>query len=128
MSSTDQNTPTGKPGRRKGKKEKSRKPDQAMSPQPDQPEETIEPIGAIVAPPEPAPVDPAPIEAAPIEAAAAADAAPVGAAEPADVEADGSFKKTITIDREGYATLVIKAVDASGNETVKPVKVFVESL
>ena len=49
-------------------------------------------------------------------------------AEPADVEADGSFKKTITIDREGYATLVIKAVDASGNETVKPVKVFVESL
>ena len=49
-------------------------------------------------------------------------------AEPADVESDGSFKKTITIDREGYATLVIKAVDASGNETVKPVKVFVEAL
>ncbi|MEO8431690.1 MAG: FecR domain-containing protein [Acidobacteriota bacterium] len=49
-------------------------------------------------------------------------------AEPADVESDGSFKKTITIDREGYATLVIKSVDASGNETVKPVKVFVESL
>ena len=49
-------------------------------------------------------------------------------AEPADVEADGSFKKTITIDREGYATLVIKAVDASGNETIKPIKVFVESL
>jgi hypothetical protein len=49
-------------------------------------------------------------------------------AEPADVEPDGSFKKTITIDHEGYATLVIKAVDASGNETVKPVKVFVESL
>ena len=49
-------------------------------------------------------------------------------AEPADVESDGSFKKTITIDREGYATLVIKAVDASGNETVRPVKVFVEAL
>jgi hypothetical protein len=49
-------------------------------------------------------------------------------AEPADVEPDGSFKKTITIDREGYATLLIKAVDAAGNETVKPVKVFVESL
>ncbi len=48
--------------------------------------------------------------------------------EPADVEADGSFKKTISIDREGNATLVIKAVDAAGNETVKPVKVFVESL
>ena len=49
-------------------------------------------------------------------------------AEPADVDSDGTFKKTITIDREGYATLVIKAVDAAGNETVKPVKVFVESL
>lgn len=48
--------------------------------------------------------------------------------EPADVEPDGSFKKTITIDHEGYATLMIKAVDAAGNETVKPVKVFVESL
>ena len=81
MSSTDQNTPTGKPGRRKGKKEKNRKPDQAMSPQPDQPEETIEPIGATVAPPDAAPVEPAPIDAA-----AAADAAPVDAAEPADAE------------------------------------------
>jgi hypothetical protein len=49
-------------------------------------------------------------------------------AEPADVDSDGTFKKTISIDREGYATLVIKAVDAAGNETVKPVKVFVESL
>ena len=49
-------------------------------------------------------------------------------AEPADVEPDGSFKKTITIDREGYATLIIKAVDAAGNETVRPVKVYVESL
>ena len=82
MSSTDQNTPTGKPGRRKGKKEpKSRKPDQAMSPLPDQPEETIEPIGATVTPPDAAPVEPAPVEAA-----AAADAAPVGAEEPADAE------------------------------------------
>ena len=49
-------------------------------------------------------------------------------AEPADVEPDGSFKKTITVEREGYNTLVIKSVDASGNETVKPVRVFVESL
>jgi len=49
-------------------------------------------------------------------------------AEPADVEPDGSFKKTITIEREGYSTLVIKAVDAGGNETVRPVRVFVESL
>ena len=48
--------------------------------------------------------------------------------EPADVAPDGSFKKTVTINREGSATLVVKAVDASGNETVKQVKVFVESL
>ncbi len=49
-------------------------------------------------------------------------------AEPADVESDGSFKKTITIERDGYAALVIKAVDASGNETVRRVRVFVETL
>jgi hypothetical protein len=49
-------------------------------------------------------------------------------AEPADVEADGSFKKTVTVNREGSATLIVKAVDASGNETVRQVKVFVESL
>ncbi len=49
-------------------------------------------------------------------------------AEPADVEPDGSFKKTVTIDREGYATLIVKSVDAAGNETVKPIRVFVESL
>jgi hypothetical protein len=49
-------------------------------------------------------------------------------AEPADVEADGSFKKTVTVNREGSATLIVKAVDASGNETIRQVKVFVESL
>ncbi len=49
-------------------------------------------------------------------------------AEPADVEADGSFKKTVTVNREGTAMLIVKAVDAAGNETVKQVKVFVESL
>jgi hypothetical protein len=48
--------------------------------------------------------------------------------EPADVASDGSFKKTVTINREGYATLVVKAVDAAGNEILKQVKVFVESL
>ena len=77
MSSTDQNTPTGKPVRRKGKKEKNRKPDQATSPQPGLAEQTIAPIGATVAPPDAAPVGPAPVEAT-----AAADAAP----EPADTE------------------------------------------
>jgi hypothetical protein len=49
-------------------------------------------------------------------------------AEPADVENDGSFKKTITIEQEGYAMLVIKSVDAAGNETVRRVRVFVEAL
>ncbi|HTR04671.1 MAG TPA: hypothetical protein VMN82_15905 [Thermoanaerobaculia bacterium] len=49
-------------------------------------------------------------------------------AEPADVEADGSFKKTITIERDGASVLVVKSVDASGNETVRRVRVFVESL
>ena len=49
-------------------------------------------------------------------------------AEPADVETDGSFKKTITIERDGATVLVVKAVDASGNETVRRVRVFVESL
>jgi hypothetical protein len=48
--------------------------------------------------------------------------------ETADVDSDGSFRKTITIDRDGYAMLIVKAIDASGNETVKKVKVFVESL
>ncbi|HSP93288.1 MAG TPA: FecR domain-containing protein [Thermoanaerobaculia bacterium] len=48
--------------------------------------------------------------------------------EPADVDADGSFKKTVTVNREGSAALIVKAVDAAGNETVKQVKVFVESL
>jgi hypothetical protein len=49
-------------------------------------------------------------------------------AEPADVGADGSFKKTVTIERDGYAMLVIKAVDASGNETIRRMRVFVETL
>lgn len=48
--------------------------------------------------------------------------------EPADVAADGSFKKTITIERDGYTMLVIKAVDASGNETIRRMRVFVETL
>ena len=48
--------------------------------------------------------------------------------ETADVDADGSFRKTITIDRDGYAMLIVKAASASGNETVKRLRVFVESL
>jgi hypothetical protein len=48
--------------------------------------------------------------------------------ETADVDADGSFRKTITIDRDGYAMLIVKAADVSGNETVKQIKVFVETM
>jgi len=48
--------------------------------------------------------------------------------ETADVDSDGSFRKTITIDRDGYAMLIVKAADASGNETVRRIKVFVETL
>jgi hypothetical protein len=49
-------------------------------------------------------------------------------ADPADVTTDGSFKKTVTIERDGYAMLVIKAVDPSGNETIRRMRVFVETL
>jgi len=49
-------------------------------------------------------------------------------AEPADVESDGSFKKTVTIEQDGYAMLIVKAVDAAGNETVRRLRVFVETL
>lgn len=48
--------------------------------------------------------------------------------ETADVDSDGSFRKTITIDRDGYAMLIVKAAGASGNETVRRIKVFVESM
>jgi hypothetical protein len=49
-------------------------------------------------------------------------------AEPADVGNDGTFKKTVTIERDGYALLVIKSVDAAGNETIRRMRVFVETL
>ncbi|MDQ5870628.1 MAG: FecR family protein [Acidobacteriota bacterium] len=48
--------------------------------------------------------------------------------EPADVGNDGTFKKTVTIERDGYAVLVIKSVDAAGNETIRRMRVFVETL
>ncbi len=67
MSSTDQNTPAEKPGRRNRKAERrNQKPDR----QPEAKEQT----GATAAP----------AETAPIEAAAAADSAPVEEAAPAD--------------------------------------------
>jgi hypothetical protein len=44
----------------------------------------------------------------------------------ADVEPDGSFKTTISVDTEGESQIVVKAADAAGRETVKRIRVFVE--
>jgi Glucodextranase, domain B/FecR protein len=44
----------------------------------------------------------------------------------ADVEPNGSFKTTVTIDAEGASQIVVKAADAAGRETVKRLNVFVE--
>ena len=44
----------------------------------------------------------------------------------ADVEPDGSFKTTVSIDKEGESQIVVKATDAAGRETVKRIRVFVE--
>jgi hypothetical protein len=44
----------------------------------------------------------------------------------ADVEPDGSFKTTVSIDKEGESQIVVKAADAAGRETVKRIRVFVE--
>lgn len=44
----------------------------------------------------------------------------------ADVEPNGSFKTTVTVDAEGESQIVVKAADAAGRETVKRVRVYVE--
>ncbi|HWC65130.1 MAG TPA: FecR domain-containing protein [Thermoanaerobaculia bacterium] len=44
----------------------------------------------------------------------------------ADVEPDGSFKTTVTVDQEGESQIVVKAADAAGRETVKRIRVYVE--
>jgi len=44
----------------------------------------------------------------------------------ADVEPDGSFKTTVSVDTEGESQIVVKAADAAGRETVKRIRVFVE--
>jgi hypothetical protein len=44
----------------------------------------------------------------------------------ADVEPDGSFKTTVSVDAEGESQIVVKAADAAGRETVKRIRVFVE--
>ena len=44
------------------------------------------------------------------------------------VAADGSFTKTVQLGREGWSFVEIRARDASGNETLRRQRVFVESL
>ena len=56
MSSTDQNTPAGKPGRRNRKAERSQKPGRQQSPKPDQPQHAKEQIDATAAPADAAPI------------------------------------------------------------------------
>lgn len=45
--------------------------------------------------------------------------------EPVEVDLDGSFNKAIQMNREGWSTLEIRAVDADGNPNVLHRKVFV---
>ena len=80
MSHLDQGKPGGKAGRRNRKAEqRSRKPDQAQSPKPDQLQEAQEPIGATIASADISPVEVtvASTDASPIDAVAAADSVPV---------------------------------------------------
>ncbi|MGE5232900.1 MAG: hypothetical protein ACM3OB_02225 [Acidobacteriota bacterium] len=44
------------------------------------------------------------------------------------VAADGSFTKTVQINKEGWSFVEVRARDAEGNETVRRHRVFVESL
>jgi phasin family protein len=101
MSSTDQNKPAAKGGRRSRKAAGNPKPKQAQRPQADQPEAAEEPIVSTAAPAETAPTeavaepaDIAPIEAAAtdesaaIEAPATEESAPIEAAAPADAPVD----------------------------------------
>ena len=48
--------------------------------------------------------------------------------EPAQVAADGAFTKTLQVYDEGWTFLDVRAKDAYGNETVRPVRVYVDSL
>ena len=67
MSSPDQNKPSRKPGQRNRKAGRNQKPDQQMSPKPDQQQDAKEQTGAAAAP----------SDAAPTSAAASTDTAPV---------------------------------------------------
>jgi hypothetical protein len=47
--------------------------------------------------------------------------------EPAAVDADGSFKKTVQFNKEGWGTIELRARDRWGSETVRRRRVLVES-
>lgn len=47
--------------------------------------------------------------------------------EPAAVDADGSFKKTVQFNKEGWGTIELRARDRWGTETVRRRRVLVES-
>ena len=86
MSSTDQNTPGAKSGRRSRKAPRNPKPKQARSPQADQAEAAEEPIVSMSAPAETPPVEATaePADTAAIEVTAIEESAPIEAAAPAD--------------------------------------------
>jgi Glucodextranase, domain B len=44
----------------------------------------------------------------------------------ADLEADGTFNATVTVEKEGWSEIVVKASDAAGRETVRRFRVYVE--
>ena len=46
--------------------------------------------------------------------------------EEVDVEANGAFKKLVSFNKTGQNAIVVKAVDPSGNQTVKSETVYVE--
>jgi hypothetical protein len=46
--------------------------------------------------------------------------------EPADTDTSGSFKKTMTLNQEGFHTIVIKATNGAGKETVKKENVVIQ--
>jgi hypothetical protein len=48
--------------------------------------------------------------------------------EPAQVAPDGAFTKTLQVYDEGWTFLDVRAKDPYGNETVRPVRVYVDSL
>ena len=86
MSSTDQNTPGGKSGRRSRKAPRNPKSKQTQSPQADRAEPAEQPIVSTSEPAETAPIEAAaePADTAAIEAAAAQESAPIEAAAPVE--------------------------------------------